>query len=332
MNNNDIIWQDIDPIETLKFWDCILKNKPVKVTKIDEPSVVKKDFEDLTNFLGPFVSRDGWSIPNAPISANSVFKYGTENIPVKLTKSTQIDYPYSAVGKLLFALVVDDEYSLFEGTAFVYQTSNENAIFTAGHCLFSEHDLKIPRQWAQHVIFIPFFEMENRPLLDYFEAGEVYVANGLGVARKWYESSLDKRYGYDLGCLTLEPSLPKLRDKTGSLGWIAGDFDINKYNNFQSIGYPVGKEFEPGGLWATNFELLFLNFIGGEPHIRMKGNRFSQGASGGPVLVSAIDNPKQYYAIGLNACLSDYGPDFHYWDSPRFGRTFLSMIDFLENK
>lgn len=330
----ELVWKTINPLETLSFWDCILKKKPLpKASAIQRP-FEQKEFkrEDIKEFLGQSVIREASNEFKKTDLYELTSKSATESIPTKVGSKKQSLLPYSAVGKLFFALVINGEYQLFEGSAFVLQTKNENSVFTAGHCLFSEYNSKYPRQWAQHVIFIPFFEMNHRPLLDYFEAGDVYVASGLGVARKWYESEQDKRYGYDLGCMTLEPGVKNLREKTGTLGWLAGDFELGRYTGNLSLGYPITSGFGQGGLWETGFETIFLNFIGGEPHIRMKGNRFSQGASGGPVLMAAKDNPNHLYVVGLNACLSDYGLDFLYWDAPRFGVTFLAIVDCLENK
>jgi hypothetical protein len=330
---DDIAWQEVDPEKTITFWKNYLNKQPLLPIQIHQRKTEFKPFEaeDPRLLLGNLMVRE--SLLPVSLSSAEMMNNPDEDLDPKLVDPIErVHFPYCAVGKLLFTLATKEEIQPFEGSAFVIHTKNHQAVFTAGHCLFSERSLIFPRQWAQNVVFIPFYEGDKRSLRDYFQLNDVYLASGLGVAAKWADSEFDTRYEFDLGCFLLGGGKPNLREKTGALGWIAGAFPPQEYPYGQSVGYPIGDNFDSKNLWKTNVKISCQKFVTGFPHIRMKGNCFSQGASGGPVIVSSPVDPSRFYALGLNAALSSYSPDFVYWDSPRFGRVFLSMIRLLEEK
>jgi len=316
-----------EPEATHQFWASALKTKTLAQLRFSDETDgfqgYRPEAPPLTLLGDQSVIKPG----QAPAGSFYQVDESAQAKPTIVPAGHSWSHPFSTVGKLFFVRKLGQETKLFSGTAFVVPSKNGNMVISAAHCLFSEMGKRYKRQWSRHLVFIPFYQEENRGFKYYFERGEVFYAEEFSIPEKWFSGNNYNRYEYDYGRISLRKENGQgelLQQLTGGLGWIAGPRPtLNKTGI--AIAYPEGEGFS-GGMWWSKIALSFQHFVTGHPHIRIRAHTFTEGASGGPIMVWDEDS-EQYVAIGLHASISQQPSGLRYWDSPRFGTEFIRMLE-----
>lgn len=205
-------------------------------------------------------------------------------------------FPYCAIGKLFLRIGGADQYA----TAFVV---GGRSIVTAGHCVFSD----TARAWADKVAFAPRFA--NGP------AGGLWSAVSLFTLAGWAGQVPNAR-SYDMGGALLDHPIGP---QTGTFGWLANIPPAQ--GPFHAVGYPTQwvspqYPFDGSRMWRC---------VGGQiaatPGMLRMANNMTEGASGGPWLITRNGN---IYVNGLNSFRLSDEPEA--LASPYFGQGFVNLM------
>lgn len=147
----------------------------------------------------------------------------------RVPKADQEDMPYSAIGKVFMTFDGQDH----AGSGWVIA---ENAVFTAGHCVY-DHDKS---KWADNVLFVPQYDAGAEPV-GRWTATAIYSLHG------W---SAKNDYAYDMAVFITDRPI---RPATGSLGWMANH--PPNQGPYKSVGLPgrpiSGYNFNGCHMWQS---------------------------------------------------------------------------------
>lgn len=254
----------------------------------------------------------------------SLMKLDKSVVPQVVGRGYSSHSLFSPIGKIIYCKSENGYAKPYEGTAFLAHIKGRVRIVTAGHCLFSDRMINAPRQWSQHLVFIPGYDGSHSVLQSLLN-GDYSIAQKTCVNTPWVESGLDTRYEFDWGFIDVVEPVNELVERFGAFGVHVGDDGFDDYRRFFSVGYTGGEEFSNGAMWVTEVPVSRQLSVDQQPHLRMFGNKFENGASGGPV-VAVKEGAKHPVVLGLNAAFSTYTNDYKYWDSPRFGDCFYDVF------
>lgn len=270
------------PIET-KFEDPLVTNE------MDEPW----EQEGIQTILEP-------KFPlNTDLTELPLLESIEENAAFSTKKvANRSSIPYSAVGKMFMTFDGKD----YVGTGWVIANK---AVFTAGHCVYDRSN----GGWADNILFVPQYDDGQMPIGSW-TALQIHSLKG------WTEN---RDFKYDLATFVVNQPI---RDKTGSIGWMA-NYPPNQ-GRYNSIGYPSRPisnfDFDGQNMWHSTG-----NYIGGRNPIQMQNN-MAPGCSGGPWV---IKRNNMAYANGLNSFRYTNEPNKMY--SPYFGEGFLNLYNTVKN-
>lgn len=205
------------------------------------------------------------------------------------TTDLQTMNPHRAIGKLYFR--VPGQSGLSYCTAVVV---GENAVLTAGHCLFSPGV-----GWHTNIAFYPAMRLSNQPY------------GRFTVAQRWAHGQwiTNQDPSNDIGVLRMNPKNGKtIRQFTGKLGVAWNRPTVRHYH---VLGYPAN-------LWNGNYLVAGVDQSWNQGgHIIGIGTDMQGGSSGGPWVSqyqsfygwsnrNIVESVSSFRQIGLNGLFGPY--------------------------
>ncbi|HEX6288128.1 MAG TPA: hypothetical protein VFZ66_03010 [Herpetosiphonaceae bacterium] len=210
-------------------------------------------------------------------------------------------YPFSTVGKVFFTS---------NGMNYVCSGSvmGNNAIWTAGHCVFDPNTYT----WHSNWVFVPAYYDGYAPYGQWY-ARELWTLTG------WTDYG---NFGFDIGAAVLWPNGNSIAYYTGSLGfWANGSRGVY----ITAFGYPAESPFN--GLrmaWCQSSTWVDYSF---NPATNGMGCNMTRGASGGPWIYAYTYGytGNSNYVNGVNSYKYLSDPNSIY--SPYFGDGAIIIYD-----
>jgi hypothetical protein len=170
----------------------------------------------------------------APSATPAAFSYPFPYDSFTLPNSAYQKYPYRENGAIFF--VNDGSDFACSGTtvAGVNGSSDENEVWTAGHCVANTEG---GNEFDSSAIFIPAY---NGAVTDFDPFGE-FVAYDFETTTAWLDNG---DFSEDMGAMLVGDSSKKHKDTVGDLtGWEGFAWNQNVNEQFVTFGYPVASPY-----------------------------------------------------------------------------------------
>lgn len=189
-------------------------------------------------------------------------------------------------------------------------TGTKHVLLAAAHCVQNGHTGKFYRNFV-------FYRAYHGRILGLFPTGQLVGINCAGVKTQW--AGENNNYAFDYAFL-------HTHDASGA-GWLGlrTDHPNQHYDHWWSIGYPKnhGDNNRMYKVYGVDDGLIRPGVI------RMGGNPFNQGASGGAWIAElTIPHVGGNYAIGVNSFISDAAPGSVF--GPVFDAATHNLFEYTE--
>lgn len=224
----------------------------------------------------------------------------------QLPQDESLSYPTSTVGKVFFSNA-SGQNMVCSGTAI--QSSNQNTIDTAGHCLYWN------RAWVQNVIFCPLYNSGSTPY-------GCWAARDLLVPSDWLDAKPNDLH-HDFGMAIVAPNdQGNLTNIVGGAGWA---YNQPVKQAVYAYGYPAAYPFDGQTRQSCENRTSKSWQHAGGTVISIPCN-MTGGSSGGPWFIQINGN---WYLNGHNDFTSSIQPGHMF--SPYYDDTWHNLYEKAQN-
>lgn len=216
--------------------------------------------------------------------------------------NSHVDYPLSTVGKIFFTDSSGLNY-VCSGTA--VESSNQNTVDTAGHCLYWNGD------WMRNVIFCPLYAHGQIPY-------GCWAARDLEVPSDWIGAGSNDLH-HDFGMAIVSPNDEgNLTEVVGGAGWAYNQVVTQP---IAAYGYPAASPFDGQTRQSCKSSAGTLWQYAGGTVVSIPCN-MTGGSSGGPWFITSGG---KLYLDGHNDFVSSVKPGHMF--SPYYDDTWYALYN-----